>query len=234
MRGRTSCQGRSARSSRRWPSASGPDVIPTILDAGFNLDFIDDGVLAGGAKVDQGQLVIGQNRYRAIILPGVERIPPATLQRARVVRQTGRARRGHAPHAGPRAGPHGDGGGSCGTQGDSGPPVQRPPRQRACSSNARPIWRRRFARGMQPDVAVSAGASDIGFVHRRTEAADLYFVANTSNVRQSMDATFRVDASQAQQWHPMTGETTPIGVRTIGGPSRLPRSPSISRLTSPP
>ena len=27
---------------------------------------------------------------------------------------------------------------------------------------------------MQPDMAVSAGAADIGFVHRRTEAGDLF------------------------------------------------------------
>ena len=34
----------------------------------------DDGVLTERARVDQGALVIGRNRYRAIVLPDVERL----------------------------------------------------------------------------------------------------------------------------------------------------------------
>ena len=58
----------------------GPDVMPAILDAGFNLDFIDDTVLAERGRVDNGRLAIGQNRYRAVILPDVERMPVETLR----------------------------------------------------------------------------------------------------------------------------------------------------------
>ena len=48
----------------------GPDVIPAILDAGYNFDFIDDGAIA---KVGIPQ--------RILILPNVERIPLATMQK---------------------------------------------------------------------------------------------------------------------------------------------------------
>ena len=41
---------------------------------------VDDTVLAGRARAGDGQLAIGRNRYRAIILPDVERMPPATLR----------------------------------------------------------------------------------------------------------------------------------------------------------
>jgi hypothetical protein len=58
----------------------GPDLLPALLSAGFNLDFVDDGVLAGRAKVEQGALAIGANRYRAIVLPAIERISPQTLR----------------------------------------------------------------------------------------------------------------------------------------------------------
>ena len=73
---------------------------------------------------------------------------------------------------------------------------------------------------IQPDVAVSSSASDIGFVHRRTDAADLYFVANTSNARRSIDDTFRVDALEAQQWNPLTGDMMPAESRRQAGSAR--------------
>jgi hypothetical protein len=62
-------------------------------------------------------------------------------------------------------------------------------------------------------MAASVGATDIGFVHRRTPAADLYFVVNTSNVRRAFDATVRLVASEAQQWNPVTGDVAPVAVR---------------------
>jgi len=58
----------------------GPDILPAVLDAGFNLDFVDDTVLAEQGRIDAGRLAIGQNRYRAIILPDVERMPAGTLR----------------------------------------------------------------------------------------------------------------------------------------------------------
>ena len=193
----------------------GPDVIPSILAAGFNLDFVDDGVLTG-AKTDQGHLVIGKNRYRAIVLPAVERISPVTLgalesfarHGVRVVatRRTPALAPGHlataADHAAVKAGADRlfSGGSAVGAfvgrDADLGSALRA---------------------ALQPDVAVSAGASDVGFVHRRTETADIYFVANTSNVGLAIDATFRVAATQAQQWNAMTGTATPVAARRAAG-----------------
>jgi predicted kinase len=64
---------------------------------------------------------------------------------------------------------------------------------------------------------MSAGAADIGFVHRRTDSADIYFVANTSNLPRAIDATFRVAATTAQQWNPIDGSTVPAAVRRAPG-----------------
>jgi hypothetical protein len=194
----------------------GPEVIPAILDAGFNLDFIDDGVLTDGARVDQGQLVIGQNRYRAIVVPGVERIPAATLrafesfakQGVRVVAT--RRTPGLAP-------------GLLATAADHAELITTVSRLFRGASPAGVLVEREtdlaaaLVSRIQPDVAVSAGASDMGVVHRRSEAADLYFVANTSNTRRSIDATFRLGASHAQQWNPMTGAITSGAVRRQAG-----------------
>ena len=45
-------------------------MIPQILDAGYNFDLIDDGAIE--------KLGI---KYKAIVLPNVERIPLATLEK---------------------------------------------------------------------------------------------------------------------------------------------------------
>jgi hypothetical protein len=68
-----------------------------------------------------------------------------------------------------------------------------------------------------PDMAVSAGSGDIGFVHRRTSAADVYFVANTSNVPRAIDATFRVASGRWQRWNPLDGTIVPGTTRRAPG-----------------
>ena len=48
----------------------GPTVIPQILDAGYNFDFIDDGAIAKMGVP-----------HKILLLPNVERIPLATLEK---------------------------------------------------------------------------------------------------------------------------------------------------------
>src|SRR2546425_8181221 len=59
----------------------GPDVIARILESGYNLDFFDDAALATVGRVEKDALVLGANRYRVVVLPGVERIPLDTLRK---------------------------------------------------------------------------------------------------------------------------------------------------------
>ena len=62
----------------------GTEVMGRIFDAGFNLDLVDDDALRLAGKVDGDALVLGSsgsgNRYRAIVLPDVERLPLDTLR----------------------------------------------------------------------------------------------------------------------------------------------------------
>ncbi len=158
----------------------GPDLLPAVLSAGFNLDFVDDDVLAGRARLDDGAIAIGTNRYRAIILPGIERMPAATLRaleafaaggvRVVATRRMPALAPGYAASAADHAevaaaaarlfnGPAAKGG-FVGRESDLA----------AALTSALP-----------PDLTVSSGAADLGVVHRRTPEADIYFVANTSN-----------------------------------------------------
>jgi hypothetical protein len=70
---------------------------------------------------------------------------------------------------------------------------------------------------LRPDLQCSPAAPDIGFVHRRSASADIYFVANTANVRQNVLAAFPVGDRNAEWWDPMSGKITPA--RTIPGSS---------------
>jgi hypothetical protein len=60
---------------------------------------------------------------------------------------------------------------------------------------------------LQPDVAIQPAVPEIGFVHRRTAEAEIYFLANTANVRQTVKATFRVANMQPEWWDAFSGKT---------------------------
>ena len=59
----------------------GPDVIPGILESGYGFDFFDDAALGKIGRVEKDELRLGANRYRVVVLPGVERIPLETLRK---------------------------------------------------------------------------------------------------------------------------------------------------------
>ncbi len=57
------------------------NLIPTILEAGYNFDFVDDGLIALRGKVDGKTLAFGDLKFKVIIVPSVTRIPLATLKK---------------------------------------------------------------------------------------------------------------------------------------------------------
>ena len=65
---------------------------------------------------------------------------------------------------------------------------------------------------LTPDVELSPESPEIGFVHRRTKDAEIYFLANSSNVRESVKASFRISGMQAEWWDPMSGGVTPASI----------------------
>ena len=196
----------------------GSDLLPSILDAGFNLDFVDDEVLAGRARVDHGVLIVGPNRYRALVLPDVERVPPDTLRAIE-----GFARQGvHvcATRRTPALAP-----GHLAAEADHAAVKETADRLFKGPSPAGTFVERdadlgaALASRAEPDLAISAGSGDIGFVHRALDGADLYFVVNASNRTRSFDATFRAPARSAQRWDAVTGAIAPVAVRRAAGRS---------------
>jgi hypothetical protein len=186
----------------------GRDIIDRILAAGYNFDFVDDGLIDLRGRFDGGALAFGDVRYKTVILPGVERMPLKTL---RSLEQFARA-----------------GGTVVATRRlpALAPGLQAPDAE---TKEINEIVTRLFkapgapglfvedetklaaalAPRLKPDVALSGATQEIGFVHRHTDDGEVYFLANTANTPKSVQATFRVAGLQAEWWDPMTGRVTP-------------------------
>jgi hypothetical protein len=74
----------------------------------------------------------------------------------------------------------------------------------------------RLAAAGPADVTLDPPAPAVGFVHRRLADADLYFLANTSNVGRTVRGTFAGRTPYAESWDPMTGAIERLDV-TDGG-----------------
>jgi hypothetical protein len=186
----------------------GPDAVGAVLEAGYNIDFFDDDVLRQVGSIDGDTLVLGPNRYRAVVLPNVERIPPDTYRMmAEFVRSGGRliaTRRqpAMAPGFGAAESEHAE--------------IREISRDlfAASSEGSRFIEdeKTHLAEALSelclPDVVLTPEVSEIGFVHRKTGDAEIYFLANGSNKPQTTSASFRVTGMQAEWWDPMSGQIT--------------------------
>jgi hypothetical protein len=64
----------------------------------------------------------------------------------------------------------------------------------------------------QPDVEFTPEAPEMGFVHRTTKNAEIYFLANSSNVPIKTEASFRVAGMKAEWWDPMSGKIIPADI----------------------
>lgn len=68
---------------------------------------------------------------------------------------------------------------------------------------------------IMPDFKAVDAKAPVGFVHRRTQEADLYFVAN-QGVSQDITGQFRVTGKKPMRWDAVTGEISPLSYRISG------------------
>ncbi len=53
-------------------------------------------------------------------------------------------------------------------------------------------------------------------MHRKSDAGEIYFLANTENIPQKVNADFRVQDLQAERWDPLTGRVQPAEIVKSG------------------
>ncbi|HUN60397.1 MAG TPA: glycosyl hydrolase [Candidatus Sulfotelmatobacter sp.] len=80
------------------------------------------------------------------------------------------------------------------------------------------------AMNIKPDFDYSTDDkdSDIKFVHRKLDTADIYFVDNRGDHNASIDATFRVGGKLPELWRAETGTTQPASFAIAGGQTTVP------------
>jgi hypothetical protein len=201
----------------------GPFLIARLLESGYDFDFVDDGAINRFAQVENGALALNGNRYGIVILPGVERMPSETLEKLdRFARQGGVL---VATHRAPSLAP-----GLMSAETETrrirelsqklfeGPAAPG----RLVSDVGRELAPTLHAL-RPPDISFSPASPDIGFVHRSAGWADIYFLANTGNQAQRIQASFRVEGVEPEWWDPFTGEVCEANVlpRTEAGTTKL-------------
>jgi hypothetical protein len=198
--------GRDSSISQGVDALLSPVVVPQILAAGYNFDYIDDGAIER----------VGIP-YRVLILPGVERIPLAAYRKiADYVRKGGVV---IATRRLPALAP-----GLADAENDTPRIVEisRTLADHVVTDDSKLGAALRSA--LAPDVATS---QEIGFIHRKLDFADVYFFANTSNHAVRAPATFRVTGLDAAWWDPFSGAIAGTGA---GSTIQLELAPYESRV----
>ena len=181
------------------PKFLGTDVIAQILDAGFNVDFIDaDAIDTVGIP------------YKVLVLPGVDRIPPPTYEKILAF-----ARHGGIVIATRRL-PATAPGFLNESQYSSRIHVFSQKLFHGSVSTAHFVSDEhtlgaQLASWVKPDVTFTPRTSAIGFIHRHLNNGDLYFLANVSNQPVSVKASFRSTGAHAELWDPFIGKTVGLG-----------------------
>ena len=171
-------------------------IIAQVLDAGFNLDFIDaDAINSVGIP------------YRVLILPSVDRLPVATYEKILAFAQKGGIviATSRTPATAP---------GFLHATEDSAMLKQisadlfggKVPTARLIQ-NEQALGTALY-KSLTPDWIFSPRTPAIGCIHRLLADDDLYFCANTSNEARHVKAHFRKAAGHGELWDAVSGEMT--------------------------
>lgn len=196
----------------------GEKIMPEIFKSGYNLDFFDDEMLQKIGKTSGKSLTLGASDYPIVILPGIERIPLESLKKLDEFVSNGgilvATRR--LPSAAP---------GLKATAGEQ-KQIKEITQRLFEGANAKAKFVADESQlgsvlkaAMSPDVAVSPANEDLHFVHRQTADSDIYFLANTSNTKQTVEATFRT-SGEPELWNAMNGASNSIAPVSWNGKTR--------------
>jgi len=190
----------------------GANLIPAVLESGYNFDFFDDEVLKQIGRIENGSLTLGPNKYRAVILPNVEQIPAETLRQFVEFARTGgtliatRRIPALSPGFQAKVSDH-QRIGEVSKRLFEGPGAMG----RLVTDESAELGAVLTA-ALKPDMVLSPAAPEIGFIHRATSDAEIYFAANTGNEIRRVRATFRIDGLNPEWWDPMSGDARPAAV----------------------
>jgi alpha-L-rhamnosidase len=179
-----------------------PALMSSILSAGYNIDYIDaDAIEKLGIH------------YPVLVIPPTDRIPLQTLRKIQqYVAAGGKViSAGRAP--------------SMDANGQNVPEIASLSRRLFDSSRSTFVGEESalgdaLHKAAPPDFQLQGDNHDVGFIRRKLPAADIYFVANTSNHPVTLRAGFATTHKFGQRWDADTG--TAIPSQSYTSPSAIP------------
>jgi hypothetical protein len=200
---------------KRWIT---PELMASILDAGYNIDYID------AATIDRLHGI----PYPVLILPEVTRIPPAAYQQiADYAEAGGRVIAiGKLPAFAPGL-----------KEQDTSPQIAALSRSIFQSGNHKGMplesiggLAETLHHVLPADLEATGHTAGRGFVHRKLPGSDIYFVANTSNLPIEGAVRFRSAHTAIQAWDPDSGSVLSSAAYGSGSGIALKLAPYESRV----
>jgi hypothetical protein len=194
-------------------------ICEPALPPGYNYDFMNGEVILRDLQVKDGRFVLPDGMsYRLLVLPPLETMRPALLQKISELVHAGGAILGEPPSRSPSL--------------ENYPQCDEQVRKLAGE-----VWRGidgktvtagHYGKGFvfrgtdaatvlnalstSPDIDGIGERASLGkgegfaWIHRRTENVDVYFLANQSDEQKLLSLSFRVSDGVPELWDPVTGE----------------------------
>jgi len=170
-----------------------PEMMATILDAGYNIDYID------AAMVDK----LNGVPYPVIILPGVMRLPLSAYRKIEAYATAGGTviGIGKTPSLAPGL-----------KEQDASAEIAatstrlfQDPGHKGVALESVGALAEALHKALPPDVDATGQTSNLGFIHRKLDGTDLYFVVNSSNQPVKGNIKFRAARATVESWNPDGG-----------------------------
>lgn len=174
-------------------------IKPIIRAMGFDYDLIGANKLKDVTVKDGTMYSSVGNAYQLLVLPESDFVKPETLEKVKELVDGGAKVIGYQPRQSPSLSNY-------------------PACDEAVKAFVDEIWGKGLVQDTSieealsnttPDFKIESNdASDISFIHRKTDGADIYFVANASKEAREITARFRVTGKQPEFWNAETGTIT--------------------------
>ena len=170
-----------------------PELMAAILDAGYNIDYID------AATIDK----LNGVPYPVILLPNVTRLPLSAYRKIEAYAATGGQvlAVGKTPSLTPGL-----------KQQDTSAEIAalsarlfQSPGHKGVALDSVGALAEALHKALPPDVDANGQTSNLGFIHRKLDGMDLYFVVNSSNQPVSGNIKFRAAHATIESWNPDGG-----------------------------
>jgi hypothetical protein len=184
-----------------------PELMAAILDAGYNVDYID------ASTIDKLNAI----PYPVLVIPPTDRIPLATYRKIESFAAAGGKviAIGKLPSLGP----------GLKEQNDS-PEIAALSKKLFTEGASKGVHvesvndlRDALHRGLAPDFDATGETDGLGFIHRRLADGDIYFVVNTENHPVDASVRFRAARSNMEVWNPDSGKI--LEEQELHGDSRI-------------